>query len=106
MRKGAQIQIGEAQYTVAPLAIGQIEEHQDIINLMLRAEFAPFDPAHAKGAAALILTCIRRNHPNVTLDDLTAELDLGNIRPALHACLGLSGFVESSGEATPAVPAT
>lgn len=104
MYQGTRFKIGEEEYIVPPLSLGQLRggileklrEHDQLVNdgrvfegLALRAD--------------VILAALRRNYPEFPEDKLLDWLDMSNTGPIWLAILGASGLSPLETE-RPALP--
>jgi hypothetical protein len=98
MYAGTKVKIGDEEYTIPPISLGQLrnglltklQEHDK-----LSADGKLFETLQLRGE--IILAAIRRNYPDFSEDKLFAHLDLANTSGIWLSILGASGF--NSGEA-------
>lgn len=101
MIKGTTITMGEKEYTIAPLNFDALEKFEDAID-----KFGSLAPNSVniprdlrEGIIGLIHAAISRNHPDVTIEDIKRDLDLGNMREVFPAIMGMSGLVRGEAPA-------
>lgn len=100
---GTEVEMGGRKFVVPPLnldGIQEIEPYLDKIgskDLKVREQLA--------NAIPIIWTALRRQYPEMTKEDVSALVDLGNFHYVLAAVVSVSGFKEApSGEPSPASP--
>jgi hypothetical protein len=104
MYNGVRIMIGEKEYILPPISLGQLrngllkklQEHDKLI-----ADGKLFDAMELRGQ--VILAALRRNYSDFPEEDLFAHLDLGNTAPIWLSILGASGFTSGEARAVTAV---
>lgn len=102
---GTPIKIGDEEYIVPALSLGQLrngmlkklQEHDALV-----AEGKIFDTLTLRGE--VILEALRRNYPDFPEEKLFDHLDMANTGQVWLAVLGASGF--NLGEAQARAPAT
>lgn len=105
MIPGIKLTIGDEEYVVPALTLGQLR-NEGMLDKMKQhdAKLADaetyFDALDIR--AEIILAALQRNYPDVTLDKLRDQLDLGNVSDIWNAVMGASGMIKTSGEASPA----
>lgn len=99
MIKGTDIELGGTVYTVPPLNLASLERFQD--------RLATYNGGIDKESVAFVVevahAAIKRNYPQMTIDELKENIDLGNIRDIFGAVMNISGLMargDGSGEAT------
>jgi len=100
MFRGHTIRIGDEDFVVPPLSLGQLrngvlarlQEHDKILS-----SGSMFDALVIRGE--VILQALRRNYPEFSEDKLMSYLDLFNIGPIWLAVLGSSGFTPGEDQA-------
>jgi hypothetical protein len=101
MYNGITIRIGEEDYIVPPISLGQLrngllakmQEHDRLIS-----DNKAFEAMNLRGE--IILAAIRRNYPDFPEQKLYDYLDLGNSGPVWLGILGASGFMGEARAAT------
>lgn len=103
MIKGTEVELGGEVMIVPPLNLSALELFQD----RLSSYQGGIDPESVKFVAEVAHAAIRRNYPDVTIEQLKDWIDLGNIGQVFNAVMNVSGLVrqgDGSGEAAaPAV---
>ena len=100
MFPGKKFRLGEQEYVVPALTIGQLRngaleklrEHDELV-----AAGKAFEAMYLR--AELILAALRRNYPSATEDLVLDTLDLHNIGPIWLYVLGVSGFTPGEDQA-------
>lgn len=101
MYAGTKIRIGEEEYTVPPISLGQLrngtlpllKKHDELV-----ASGETFDAMLIRGE--VLLSALRRNYPDFPEQKLFDFLDMNNTGRLWLDILGASGFTQ--GEATAA----
>ena len=99
MPAGTKIQLGDREYLLAPMNIKTMKAHQDLISQMSKPSFDVM--GQLDSFAALVQAAIQRTVPDVTLDEIEANVDMGNIPALMEALFRVSGFVAPAGELAP-----
>lgn len=111
MFAGTPLKIGEEEFIVPPLSLGQLrngmlaklQEHDKLL-----AENKIFEAVALRGE--VILAALRRNYPDFSEEKLMAHLDVGNTGPVWLFVLTGSGFAPTgetqAGTTVPAPPGT
>jgi hypothetical protein len=95
MIPGTNCKIGEQEYTIPPLTIGQLRGLAPKIK-----KLGGLSPTDLIGGESLdivieiILAAINRNYPTMTGTVLEDLLDVGNIRQVFFAVMAISGMEE------------
>jgi hypothetical protein len=90
---GTKIKIGDEEFTVPPLSLGQLRNgalgklkaHDDLL-----AEGKMWEAMVLRGE--VILEALHRNYPDFESEKLWNWLDVGNVGPLWRSVLGASGF--------------
>lgn len=97
MYKGTVITLGDTEFTVAPLTFKQLRTLEpELITLESMSTRPTSEQQDA--VMRIIHASVSRNNPEVSLDDMGDLIDMGNLRPAIEAVMGVSGLVSKSGE--------
>lgn len=96
---GTALNLGGHDLVLAPLTLDQIQAlTAQIEKLGAVANMADL----VATALPVIHASLMRNYPDMTLEDVRALVDVGNIRKASQAVIGVSGFeFAEPGETTP-----
>ena len=97
MFQGVTCRIGDNEYVVPALSLGQLrsglldklKEHDQLV-----ADGKLFDTMTLRGE--IILAALRRNYPNLEENVVWDSLDMSNTGPVWLAVLGASGFTEQT----------
>jgi hypothetical protein len=102
MIEGKKVQMGGKEWIVPPLNFRSLKAHREALMTATPASLV------ASGKVVdLIHEALKRNYPELTLDELEDMLDMGNALAVTEAVLGVSGLVErESGEAPAATTST
>lgn len=94
--KAETITLGERQWTVRPLTLGQVQEIEPILME------STFDSnGHIGAAMTIVAIALRRDHPESASTLADVEATAGEIVAAMAKVLRLGGFVETSGQGEP-----
>lgn len=97
MIKGKEIELGGKTWIVPPLNLNAVEHFQD----RLAGFTGGIDPQSVTLVAEVTHSALKRNYPDVTLEEVKDMLDLGNMIEVFQAVLQVAGFVaraDGSGE--------
>jgi hypothetical protein len=99
---GTALNLGGVEFVAAPFNLDGVQEATRLLESLQGAKTAQ---ESLRGAAAVIAISLQRNNPDITVEDVTALLDLGNWEAALLAVCGASGIKFAAlGEPRPASP--
>jgi hypothetical protein len=113
MIPGVKITLGENDYIVPPLTLGQLRSFKDQFKAVEEARkhatsigsdqfFSVVD-----GSLPIILAALRRNYPSLTQVQLEKVIDLGNFQDVMQAVMAASGLKRvAAGETQPAPAST
>jgi hypothetical protein len=103
--KGGQwVRMGDVEYKVAPLNFKGLRELG--AQLAMLKDVAPGTMPNAEQVTALCAiahAALKRNYPEMTVDEVEDRLDFGNFGPVLSAVIGVSGLKK---EGEPGEPTT
>lgn len=87
--KGIEFELGGDIYVVPPIALGDLEVLQDRL-----AKFEEFrlDSESARLIADVAHRALRRNYPDMTLEQVSELVDVGNATELLGAVMDVSGM--------------
>lgn len=93
MFPGTKFTIGNQEYTVPPLSLGQLRN--GVLDLMkqhdeLISQNKTWESLELRGK--IIHQALSRNYPDIGEDELFSQLDMGNTNPIWLAVLGASGL--------------
>lgn len=89
MIKGKEIELGGKTYIVPPLNLAAVEHFQD----RLAGFTGGIDATSVLLVAEVTHSALKRNYPEITLEEVKDVLDLGNMVEVFQAVLQVSGFV-------------
>jgi hypothetical protein len=91
---GIKVMLGAEQIIVPPLNVTGLELHGDTIT---RAQNDKTLSPREKVTLLcdIILSAVRRNYPDMSIETLKDGLDLANIVPTFHAVMAISGYTEA-----------
>ena len=88
MIPGVKIPMGDHEYEVPPLTLGQLRRLQSRL-----ADLSSGDTALVMGAVCeIVQAAMSRNYPNLTVENVEELIDLGNRERVIAAVLGNSGL--------------
>ncbi|WP_445364895.1 hypothetical protein ACJJJB_00040 (plasmid) [Microbulbifer sp. ANSA001] len=92
--KGIPVELGGKTYIVPSMSLGSVEKMIDRIQ-----EFSGgLDPESIGIALDATHAAIVRNYPDFTREELTEEMDLGNMVEIMHAVMDVSGLRRKAAE--------
>lgn len=88
--EGVAINLGGTEYTVPPLSLGQIKKYKDLLSQIKVSN----DPTveDFDNLLTVIHAALSRNYPEITVEQLTEMIDLGNLGMVVQAVMGVSGL--------------
>lgn len=97
MIKGTAITLGETEYTCPALCLDDVQTYLPKIKLLQTSDMSP---EHFQTIKEVVHAALKRNYPDITVDDIAKGLDLSNYRDVLDAVMARSGLVKKQpGEA-------
>jgi hypothetical protein len=101
---GVPLNLGGVDFVAAPFNLDGVQEAMALLD-KLKARESPQADETLRGTAEVLLISLRRNDPELTLDELVRLIDMGNWEAALLAVCGSSGIhFTAPGEPRPASP--
>jgi hypothetical protein len=88
---GVVVRLGERDFIIPPLSLGQLETHKELI-AKTRAIDSTDIYALMREALPLIHAAISRNYPVVTLAELAELVDIVNYRTVINEIFGVSAL--------------
>lgn len=85
MYAGNKIQFGERELIVPPLSIAQLREHREGLEKLQ----AGANTNNMQLCAPIIGAALSRNYPTITIEEVEALVDLGNVGPVMAAVCGI-----------------
>jgi hypothetical protein len=95
---GTELNLGGVIFIAAPFNLDGVQEAMTLLESLKDAKSVQ---DNLKGTAQVLLISLRRNYPDLTIDELAPLIDLGNWQKALMAVCGASGLEFQSGERVP-----
>ncbi len=92
---------GGIEFIAAPFNLDGVQEAIPLLNA---AKDTKGWPETLRASAGILIISLRRNYPDLTLDELLTLLDTGNALPAILKVCELSGVNFAPGETAPASP--
>lgn len=93
--KGIPLQLGGKTYIVPPLNLGALEQLQDRLE--------KFDGGIGKENISTVLdattAALKRNYPDITRDQVSELIDVGNMGEVMEAVMDVSGLKRQAQEA-------
>lgn len=100
-RGGVWVPFGDEEYKVPPLGLLGVQELLDDIPKLQGIKGVP-TPAQMQMVATIVHKAMRRNYPDMSVEEVAEMLDLANFQSALDAVMKVSGFVRHApGEKAP-----
>ena len=88
---GVWVQMGMEEYRIPPLGFGAIQELQERLGSLRGMTDMPTED-QMKTVAEIVQMAMKRNYPDITVEDVFDKLDLGNFRPVFEAVLSMNGY--------------
>ncbi len=101
MIPGAPMQIGDREFVVPPLTLGQLRRLMPKVKQLTNIG-AEMSEAHIGDLVEIVTAAVQRNYPEVTAEVMENLLDLGNAGNVLTEVLTAAGL-KLRGEATAAM---
>lgn len=92
---GIWVVLGGSEYQIPPLNFGAIQALQDKMKTIQGMSGVP-TPEQMRVVAEVVQMAMKRNYPEITVDEIVDVLDLGNFRQVFDALLGMSGYTKGS----------
>jgi len=88
--------MGGQEYIVPALSWGFIRRNDKLLERMQKAESKKeITPQMADDLLTLVHAALKRNYPDITIEQLEDMMDLRNIREIFPAIMAESGFVKA-----------
>jgi len=98
-RGGVWVTMGAEEYRIPPLGFGALKELQSRMSSIQGMTGLP-NEEQMSVVAEIVVLAMKRNYPDITLEEVLDKLDLGNFRAVFDAVLASSGYRRAeSGEA-------
>ena len=99
---GVWVRMGEKSYKVAPLNFKTLRELGPMVAELKGATGGGMPTAAQTDALCSIAhAALKRNYPEITIDQVAEDLDFGNFTSVLNAVMGASGLANRDGGAAP-----
>lgn len=101
MIPGTNIKIGGKNYLVPPMNFAALKKHKPFIMRTMKgvADASQMGDEDFEVMFDLVYMAVKRNYPEITEEELSQHLDMGNIQTAMVALMKVSGFEESETKA-------
>jgi hypothetical protein len=86
--EGVTLRIGRRDYVVPPLNLKGVKRAQKLVPMLGNEG----DPVSIDAALEIVHLAVTRNYPEVTVEQLEEDIDLGNLMAIVQAVLSLAGF--------------
>jgi len=93
-RGGTWVPMGAEEYLIPPLAFGSIKYIQSNMATLQGIKDLP-NEKQMDVVAEVVLLALQRNYPDMTLEQVRDNLDLGNFSRVFEAVLGSAGYRKS-----------
>ncbi len=110
---GNNVTLGATTYVMPPMPFAALKKHREFLKRAMNGDVLPeqFFDADMDTMFDCIYLALKRNYPQLTEDQLAADLDQRNLPQAFQAMMASSGFQEKTsgearGEALPAASPT
>lgn len=88
--EGVSMKIGGRELVIPPLSLKQVQKLYPTIEALQKES----DPLKSMEAVSLVVhAALKRNYPEMTLDEVDDMLDLGNFKAVIETVMGVSGFL-------------
>lgn len=91
MIKGTTITLGEKDYCCPAMCLDDVQTYLPKIKLLQASDMSP---EHFQTIKEVVLAALKRNYPDITLEEISKGLDLDNYREVLDAVMARSGLVK------------
>ena len=98
---GTPINLGGVEYILAPLNLDQVRKFESVLPTLGQKETLG---ENITESLPVIHASLSRNYPDITLEQVSGLIDLGNLQAACLAVISISGYEKSAGEPAPASP--
>lgn len=92
---GVWVVLGGDEYQIPPLNFGAIQALQDKMKVIQGMSGVP-TMEQMRVVAEVVQMAMKRNYPDITVDEIVEMLDLGNFMKVFDALLGQSGYTKSN----------
>lgn len=97
--RGVEVELGGQLFTVPPLSLGQLEEHEDVIATLSQVDGESMFASFYK-AIPFMHAAFSRNYPEMTREQLAELIDFNSFNEVLQAVMNASGL-KRVGEPSP-----
>lgn len=100
--KGGQwVLLGDTEYKVPPLNFSAVKRFLPQLSQLGSASLTTLDPTKMELVAELAHCALKRNYPQLTLEEVEELLDLSNMMPLFTAMMSVSGLIQQPADAAP-----
>lgn len=92
--KGIEVEMGGATRTIPPLNLGALSTLQD----RLAAFKGGLDPESIQLVLDAAFLALKRNYPDITMEQVADEIDVGNMDEIFKAIMDVSGLRRKAAE--------
>lgn len=101
MIPGKNLDLAGRSWLVPPINFAALKKHRALIAEM-RTGSVELTDAQQDAMLDLIYLALRRNYPDITLEQVEEMIDLANMQPVFEAIMTVSGFeAAAAGESQP-----
>lgn len=97
--EGVEMKFGRKMMVIPPLTFKQLRLLRPQLSLLssLKATDEVSDEVHT-AMMQIVHTAVRRNYPNVSIEEIEDSLDLANRDKIIRAVMGVSGLIQGEGK--------
>ena len=99
-RGGQWVTLGDEAYRIPPLGFMAIQDLADEVQGLAQMGARP-TPAQMVTVAKIVHAAIKRNYPDMSVEELGEMLDIGNYQRVLGEVLQIAGFKQEGGSGGP-----
>lgn len=93
MIPGTTLNMGGRDFTIAPLTLRALRELTPQLEALTTMRLDEMPKPEQLGAVVdVVWSAVKRNHQEITREQVEEMLDLGNLQPAIEAVMGTSGI--------------
>jgi len=90
---GVSIKLAGKDYNIPPLSFRQLRVLRKEMS-MLDGIIGMPDDKQMGAVVTIVHAALSRNYPDITNDQVFDMIDLGNLKPTIHAIMGISGLTQ------------
>lgn len=97
---GHKVKLGDAEFEIPSLSLGQIKRLSGEVALMSRLQpNSPMTPELMETFITVVHAAMSRNYPDVGREWLEDNIDLANVMDVVNAVMNVSGFIRNKNAA-------